>query len=47
MKQCCVISIVCPIISLPPRVVNARSGIGDVEYERSAIVFRDRNSSES
>ena len=29
------------------RVVNARSGIGDVEYERSAIVFRDRNSSES
>lgn len=29
------------------RVVNARSGIGDVEYERSAIVFRDRNSGES
>lgn len=29
------------------RVVNARSGIGDVEYERSAIVFRDRDSSES
>lgn len=29
------------------RIVNARSGIGDVEYERSAIVFRDRNSSES
>lgn len=29
------------------RVVNARSGISDVEYERSAIVFRDRNSSES
>lgn len=29
------------------RVVNARCGIGDVEYERSAIVFRDRNSSES
>ncbi|KJJ40962.1 ATP:cob(I)alamin adenosyltransferase [Bacillus subtilis] len=29
------------------RVVNVRSGINDVEYERSAIVFRDRNSSES
>ncbi|AMA53822.1 MULTISPECIES: cob(I)yrinic acid a,c-diamide adenosyltransferase [Bacillus] len=29
------------------RVVNVRSGIDDVEYERSAIVFRDRNSSES
>ncbi|MCY8204845.1 cob(I)yrinic acid a,c-diamide adenosyltransferase [Bacillus sp. N12A5] len=29
------------------RVVNVRSGIGDVEYERSAIVFRDKNSSES
>ncbi|MER3115785.1 cob(I)yrinic acid a,c-diamide adenosyltransferase [Bacillus subtilis] len=29
------------------RVVNARNGIGDVEYERSAIVFRDRDSSES
>ncbi|MDM5303215.1 cob(I)yrinic acid a,c-diamide adenosyltransferase [Bacillus subtilis] len=29
------------------RVVNVRSGIADVEYERSAVVFRDRNSSES
>ncbi|MDU0156617.1 cob(I)yrinic acid a,c-diamide adenosyltransferase [Bacillus cabrialesii] len=29
------------------RVVNVRSGIDDVEYERSAIVFRDRSSSES
>ncbi|AEP92342.1 ATP:cob(I)alamin adenosyltransferase [Bacillus subtilis subsp. subtilis str. RO-NN-1] len=29
------------------RVVNARNGIGDVEYERSAIVFRDRDRSES
>jgi len=24
------------------RVVNARLGVGDVEYERSAIVFRDK-----
>ncbi|WHY26584.1 cob(I)yrinic acid a,c-diamide adenosyltransferase [Bacillus velezensis] len=29
------------------RAVNVRSGIDDVEYERSAIVFRDRNSSGS
>ncbi|MCY8462827.1 cob(I)yrinic acid a,c-diamide adenosyltransferase [Bacillus spizizenii] len=29
------------------RVVNVRSGIDDVEYERSAIVFRDQNSSKS
>ncbi|KAF1678360.1 MULTISPECIES: cob(I)yrinic acid a,c-diamide adenosyltransferase [Bacillus] len=29
------------------RVVNVRSSIGDVEYERSAVVFRDQNNSKS
>ncbi|MBY4602318.1 MULTISPECIES: cob(I)yrinic acid a,c-diamide adenosyltransferase [Bacillus] len=29
------------------RVVNVRCGIDDIEYERSAIVFRDQNSSKS